>query len=385
MRRSVTLIMILMCAASCAAARTLTVRKDGTGDFATIQNAVDVAANGDTIRIGPGRFTEYTTHVYSGNNWYAYAHVVLGSLTIIGSGDGITYIGPESPGMWNFEDYSVGILYFPLQSSDRLRVTGVSFVDVRYGQWIQTGSCAIDHCGFQRIFKGIMSFGSSDVRNCRFSSGTNIDVLVLSPATSVLIQQCEFTQSYLPFNLQLIPSMLVEDCVMTQCVNSGIIDRSAGAMRRCNVTGSQWGLLVYGTGVVQISDNVFNGTNSNISFALGAGNVDCERNVFSGSTREAVNISNCTPRFRGNHILKGTGKSVRLDGFPQLPSRYVDMTGNYWGTASADSISAWIIDGSDPVAPPNLPIYGFVSFEPFSSVPTGTDRKSLGGVKALFR
>ncbi len=381
--RCLPVLLLLVLSASVSEARSWRVEKDGTGDFAVIQDAVDVSASGDTISVGPGRFTEYTTHVYSGNNWYAYVHVVLGSVTIIGSGDGITYIGPETPDTWNFGDYSVGILYFPPQSTDRLRVSGVSIADVRFGQYIQSGACTIEHCGFQRISKGIQSLGPSVVSNCKFQGGTNIDVFIASPATSVLIQQCEFTQSHLPFNCQLIPSILVEDCVMTQCANAGMFDRCAGTMRRCNIAGTlDWGLGVYGTGAIQIMDNTIDGGAANIYLALGANNVNCERNVLSGSTSEAINISNCTPRFVGNHILKGTGKAVRLDGYPQLPDRYVDMTGNYWGSTSADSISAWIVDGNDLTNPQ---VHGYVNFVPFSSVPVGTRSKSFGDLKALFR
>lgn len=42
--------------ASGAEARTWRVERDGSGDYTIIQDAVDAAASGDTIRIGPGRF-----------------------------------------------------------------------------------------------------------------------------------------------------------------------------------------------------------------------------------------------------------------------------------------------------------------------------------------
>jgi len=36
--------------------RSWRVEKDGSGDFAVIQNAVDAAAPGDTVVVGPGRY-----------------------------------------------------------------------------------------------------------------------------------------------------------------------------------------------------------------------------------------------------------------------------------------------------------------------------------------
>ena len=104
--------------------------------------------------------------------------------------------------------------------------------------------------------------------------------------------------------------------------------------------------------------------------------------MFRGSRDTAVDIVSCTPRIIRNDIFKDRGRAVILGGYPQLPDRFVDMTGNYWGTANPDSISAWIVDGHDIVSPQ---IHGFVNFQPFSSAPVPTERTSLGGVKALFR
>jgi hypothetical protein len=66
------------------------VEKDGSGDYTVIQDAVDASASGDTIMIGPGRFSEYTDHTYAGNLWHTYVHMVSGSLTLIGAGEAAT-------------------------------------------------------------------------------------------------------------------------------------------------------------------------------------------------------------------------------------------------------------------------------------------------------
>lgn len=44
--------------AGSASARTWRVEKDGFGDYTTIQPAVDAAAPGDIVLIGPGRYLE---------------------------------------------------------------------------------------------------------------------------------------------------------------------------------------------------------------------------------------------------------------------------------------------------------------------------------------
>lgn len=49
-------------AAGAADAATWRVEKDGSGDFMIIQQAVEAAADGDTIRIGAGRFDDVATN-----------------------------------------------------------------------------------------------------------------------------------------------------------------------------------------------------------------------------------------------------------------------------------------------------------------------------------
>nr|MEE4268144.1 hypothetical protein [Candidatus Krumholzibacteria bacterium] len=78
--------------AGVAHARTWNVEKDGSGDFTVIQDAVDVAEDGDIIMIGPGRYTEYTE--YSWGNVYVYLSGDR-SLTFVGAGVEQTIIGPD--------------------------------------------------------------------------------------------------------------------------------------------------------------------------------------------------------------------------------------------------------------------------------------------------
>ena len=99
MSRIAILCIMLISLSSLASARTWHVEKDGTGDYTMIQDAVDHAASGDTILIGPGRFEEkrpYTSYPPTTDKWTfdVYVAVTVSELTIIGSGADQTIIGP---------------------------------------------------------------------------------------------------------------------------------------------------------------------------------------------------------------------------------------------------------------------------------------------------
>ena len=56
--KTLTLLLIILIQTPCAHPATLTVKKDGTGDHQTIQNAIDAATHGDTIIVHPGTYFE---------------------------------------------------------------------------------------------------------------------------------------------------------------------------------------------------------------------------------------------------------------------------------------------------------------------------------------
>jgi len=66
--------------------RTWHVEKDGSGDFTVIQDAVDAAASGDTILIGPGRYEEYAEQELAGNYFNMHVHVADMEISLIGAG-----------------------------------------------------------------------------------------------------------------------------------------------------------------------------------------------------------------------------------------------------------------------------------------------------------
>ena len=54
-----TYMLAVMALASACRAAVWSVAVDGSGDYSVIQDAVDAAADGDTISLGPGRYDSY--------------------------------------------------------------------------------------------------------------------------------------------------------------------------------------------------------------------------------------------------------------------------------------------------------------------------------------
>lgn len=75
------------------AAATWRVELNGSGDFTDIQPAVDAAAAGDTIRIGPGRFATFRPIELPGFFDEVIVLVTKPNLTFIGAGKGVTRVG----------------------------------------------------------------------------------------------------------------------------------------------------------------------------------------------------------------------------------------------------------------------------------------------------
>lgn len=366
-----------------AVSRTWRVEKDGSGDYTVIQDAVDASASGDTILIGPGRYSEYTDHTYAGNIWHTYVHMVSGSLTLIGAGEDVTVIGPEAPGTWEPWEYAVGVFYWPTTAGSVIRLERAALEDVVDGLYAESGAVVISNCAFRQAKLGIWTYTPGTVSECRFIGIFGTGILAYSPSRDVSIMRCEFQDTDSAFYFSGVANVAVRDNIIIDCANVGYLDQCSGSVDRNSfsvTTGD--GLIVYGPGSYEVADNVFHGGTANIYFGLGASNAICERNVFRGSRDAAIDIVSCAPRVVNNDIFRDRGRAVVLRGYSQLPDRFVEMTSNYWGTANPDTISAWIVDGYD-IASPQM--HGFVNFQPFSSVPVPNERTSLGSVKALFR
>jgi len=156
-------------------ATTWFVEEDGSTGFSTIQSAVDVAASGDTIRIGPGVFDNVHALPDPYSMDYATLFVPIEELTIIGAGPDETMIGQDVP-------------YEANQGPLKVIVAGETFGNERF---------IIEDVCIQNAYQGILfeGGGEMEISNCHFQ-GTLRGVFLYSGGISlsdfVTIEDCLF-------------------------------------------------------------------------------------------------------------------------------------------------------------------------------------------------
>ena len=373
------LLLLLVSSASEAAGRTWWVKKDGSGDATVIQEAVDAAAAGDTIRIGPGRFEEYrpfTTPYWTEN---VYVLISTDDLTLIGSGADATIIGPPQV-IYGYGEYPYGLLT-KLDAVESLRVRNLRMENNRYNLVGECHYLEVDSCTFSGGGLGLMTTADlgSRIRDCTFSDlrdgmGTH------EPARDILIAGCTFRDSGIGITLWLTTAARVERCDFFGGREGIEIQQySEATVSNCRFSVARYAIVITLYSSVALHDNVVLGSVVSLS-GIDMVSIQASGNVFGPGSYATTEFGLGIPTLNGNHILKGGGPSVKLGGYSRPPLASFDFTGNYWGTTSADSIAAWIHDHNDDPA-----IQAYVLFEPFSTVPLPVQQKTLGGIKGMFR
>ncbi len=379
-RLAITLILTLPLSALAA---TFTVRKDGSGDFAVVQQALDAVASGDTILIGPGDFADPTTISLPGYSYpvVSYAVVRTTELTIIGSGAGTTAIGPTTFEGGGVPNTPQGLTCD--MANARLTIRNLT----------------VGNCELGLLVKGVLYMSDCQIHN------TNIGMYWLPSGSGGLLQRTSFTGTWALGSLGIgdgtaAPGGLVEDCSIPGTLQArgvqGLTVRDCelgsaylmlGAtmnLIRCSTSASGPGvtLAVGAGGYCGVDDCVIRGVSSALtvdSSAPGARFVVSNSRLEGGTGAILWARSGSGPCvIHGSDLVKGTGAAVRCD----ISSSSVvhDLTDNWWGTSSASEIASWIVDNSDD---PN--IGGVVLYSPFAGQSVPTESTSWGDLKALFR
>jgi len=382
-------LVVLLAAAAPSAARTWSVERDGTGDYTVIQDAVDAAASGDTILIGPGRFDEGRLVTTPG--WTDYVRVLVEQeeLILIGSGEHNTIIGPEAP-----YDYSQGnnkgIEAGPWWGNQRLVVRDIGFENMGFAiRTHPTPEVLVANCRFSGNYNSVFfaEGGVSRIQNCYFEKmPLGGEQLLFYESDVVVVSDCIFQLDKAPFlvqeavKFQATNDGLVEDCTFHNGkYGLGLVVQSSVQVNRCSFFGQEMvGLYADGGSSFNMQDGRFE--DQTIAFYFwNMGEALIERTVITDVREAAFRFNEGGGNFTVRESVLARGPQYTVaQYFPCYTGEeefaHIDMRNNDWGTTDPDSIEAWISTCSF-----------IVDYEPFVGQETPVEDSSLGSFKSMFR
>lgn len=360
-------------------AATWHVARDGSGDFQVIQYALDAAAAGDTILVGPGRFDEFFD--VEGPAWTrpAVAWIDTDDLTIVGAGRDATILGPAV----YYEPPGVAAMIVGCAGNYGSTIRGVTIEGAWDGiYWWQAeldlSDCRIRNCelgihashagpvhildsmfeGRSGLSSGIFTYyseGPVEIFECVFAgAGAGVSAVSSDVAASDSEFGCQ-----LGVAAQNSASVHIASCSMDSGVEQGV---DVVGFSTVDVVDSY--IHAIGLVVSVRSDGTFSGTNS---IFTGGGYLAAIEIAF----RAQATINDC-------HILKEGDYAVLLEGYTGDLLEH-DLTNNYWGTTDTELIAEWIWDGND-----DPEIHSVVNFQPIAGGEVPVELRTWSTVKGLF-
>jgi len=376
-----------------ALAATFRVERDGSAPYMIIQDAVDAAASGDTILIGPGRYNE--GRVYSPLGWTALVRVLVhqAELTIIGSGPQSTIIGQVEP-----YQFSQG-LHWGIEATDyfgsttKVSISGIRFENMRLGVngAFSVATTVIDNCSFSGNYNGIGSVGAGllEVNSCSFEHpGANGSGYFIFTTSNDLVNIDGCTFSDLDGSLYRGYELSIQHALVSNVINCSFVGgdsglnysggANGGSVRNCNFVGqSAWGLAVSGIDL-KVDGCTFSQQRRAIYLYSGSSLAVTNTEILDVSETAIRIVTDNSLTVSNSYLAHGPQYTIAQapycskDAARQLP--VLDLRNNNWGTTNADSIASWI----------GLCTYDAI-FIPFIGQPVPSESVSFGSLKAQFR
>jgi hypothetical protein len=356
-----------------ARATTWHVELDGSGDFTHPQDAVDAAAEGDTIRIGPGQFDQFRP---PGGWSSSILDITKDNLTIIGAGRDETILGPT-------EYYAVSQpRVVNCWRRRNCKISQVKIVNTYLGVIVEDANVEVSQSRFANCGFGIDAIAADDLHVCDVEF-TDIrppgDGLYVSG--TFLIEHCRFDGDFSGVQTSRGVGTIADCEYLGHRALAAVLGQSDVHVLRCD-SGNEAGIgLEAGESAeVMIEDCLMRGS----YFAVLASThsiVRGENCVLAGGTTGATIRAEygAQVEFQRCDIQKSGSWAVKLFYFNGQPveQRLIDC---YWGTSDPDSVTAWIWDGHDDPA-----IHSTVTSLPMANGSVPTETRPWGDVKALFR
>ena len=391
---------IILIGANVARGYTWHVAQDGTGDFAVIQAAVDVAQDGDTIVIGPGHYTEYTlVPGYGSPPTGGRVNVMLDgtkSLTFIGAGQADTIIGPLEYVPPGGQRSYYGFLC--QTGNAAIRVENLQVVNHNYrGMFFSN----IPHVELHNVLVEMCHFGVhlfyvnyAAVESCRFQNSPHelaSEYAILSRAHTVVIRNTVTDNYWTGFTFSVASTdVLVDSCQINDAIVGVQFSQGAsGVVQNSYLSGHQnYAISARDAGTVVIRNNVIEDNHgAGIGFH-GAQSYTVHDNIVQRcGVCVFIGKWNTSQHVYGNHFLRYPeaedgffGYYIRTATYYPFGPYYFDFTNNYWGTTDSGEVSTWIYDGND-----NPEVWMYVVFEPMADGPVPVQQQTWTEIKGLFR
>lgn len=381
----VALYVAVILTATAAQSRTWRVEVDGSADFTNIQPAVEAAVDGDSILIGAGRFSQ--TFLYHAPGWSD--QVVVGinnkDLTLIGSGQNVTFIGPAARDalLW---PGPIGIM---VDLDCDVRIEALTTENIRCGIYFWSDHLEIDRCSFYNHDIAISSWGvNGTIINDSLFIGNEIGIWSSSRGYGMIVTNCEFI-GYSTFHISLkdVESTLIQHCNFTNAAVAIQFDGSScyGNIIECQVlsgTGPHFASVSHAQ--MEITDNRLHGGNKQLF--VGSGTIIGHGNVLYGTDYTGGGFATiyCVGGYlelNNNHIMRGNAQYLVLAEYYIQPETIVlNLKNNWWGAADSDSLALWMHDINDD--PSNHVV---IDYSPYYGGPIANEDMSFGEIKAMFR
>ena len=354
-----------------------TLHVGGGGEYVRIQDAIDAAAPGDTIRIASGWYSDWTLF----EDDPLYARITKDALTFIGAGADQTFVGPA---VYHHEQFHSSTAFYAKASwgVQEVAFEDLTAINTDLGIRCDGPALRVLRCGVSAAFAGInasLPLGG-DIGACEFHGLENefvTGVSLAAPSTDVSIAGCIFRDC--SFNgISHIGSGTVDvfDCQFVHC-GTGVQLQAGptGTISNCTFSGLT-GVVLAGWASCAIRDCIFEeATNYNLYISRSA--LTGLYNVFGGGGRSTIYMEEgpSTVEMHFSHIFSAGTPYVMCWGFESPPVQTMHLESNYWGINDAAGIYA------NMELCPNLA----VEVEPLADGPVPTEAVTWGAVKSLFR
>jgi len=356
-------------------AATVTVELDGSGDYVVLQDAINAAASGDTVLVGPGRHDTFRAaqSVVNGFEFQGIAWLV-GDLTLIGQGAGTTFLGPS---VVSTELEGLPTCTVFVDGGSESTVSGFTIDGTQYPMILRNRStvtmCHIDN---PSDISGIaVSAGDGiEILNCTFNGRSG--VFARTPdVTNLLVENCQFIDDGQGNYAAMVIGNSAQDAMIRNCLFRGYAEgvefslSATGTIDNCDFEDITVGALDLSSGSV-VMTNCRVEAGARFSLGVNIGSLDLRDSIIGGGTLATLLVSGLNVTIRDSHLLNGGGLTVDSIG---PADRVIDLAGNWWGTADENLIESWIRDAN-----------GNVTFLPILDGPLATQSRSIGSVKGSF-